>query len=196
MASSTRVRSFSALSVHCLRSRSKCSKEAGLEGDPSKMRPAFTSCGVRSSICEHKYRVGRKLSHLTSSRYPRHIYCNEYGTHVCIICQVAAQEAWKIHNKNFLQVNMRLRMGSFFHHSDFVKIVPSNTILAATIYIIHLVTMLSNEVILSEDKQARHPTRAQNILEWRIFTEVEVTLAHQIFTQNHWILYSQNIGLQ
>ena len=47
MASSTRLRSFSAFSSHCLFSSSKCSADSWLLGFIRTMRAAFTTCGTK-----------------------------------------------------------------------------------------------------------------------------------------------------
>lgn len=49
IASSTRLRSFSAFSSHCFFSRSKCSTDAWLLGFIKTMWPAFTTCGTKSA---------------------------------------------------------------------------------------------------------------------------------------------------
>jgi len=53
MASSTRLRSFSAFSIHCFFSRSKCSTDSWLLGFMSTMRAALTTCGTKSAA--YKY---------------------------------------------------------------------------------------------------------------------------------------------
>ena len=49
IASSTRLRSFSAFSNHCFFSSSKCSADSWLLGFIRTMRAAFTTCGTRSA---------------------------------------------------------------------------------------------------------------------------------------------------
>ena len=49
MASSTRLRSFSAFSSHCFFSSSKCSTDAWLLGFIRTIRAAFTTCGTKSA---------------------------------------------------------------------------------------------------------------------------------------------------
>ena len=49
MASSTRLRSFSAFSSHCFFSSSKCSADSWLLGFIRTMRAAFTTCGTKSA---------------------------------------------------------------------------------------------------------------------------------------------------